>query len=81
MVTISNDEGSQFLAFSPDNKFLANDTTADEGKSYLVQLRDSRTGKLKRTFTGGGPLAFTPDGKTLIGMGGKSGKQVMFWPM
>jgi WD40 repeat protein len=61
------------LAFSPDNKILA---TAGLGQS--VRLWDSVTGNALRKLEdldaqsaeGVSPLAFTPDGKSLVGIGG-----------
>jgi WD40 repeat protein len=51
--------GVRTLAFSPDGSLLA---------SGYGDLWDVPSGRLLRTFPGGGPVAFSPNGKLLAGM-------------
>jgi RNA polymerase sigma factor (sigma-70 family) len=64
--------GIRFLAFAPDSRRVA--TANGEG---ALHLWEPSTGKLLRHWGLVGPLAFTPDGRTLI-CGGWSDGEVRF---
>ena len=61
-------DGAGTVAFSPDNKLLAND-----GNNGTILLWDPHTEKLKTTLTGHSEgvrsVTFSPDGKTLVSGG------------
>ncbi|HEV7892029.1 MAG TPA: PEGA domain-containing protein [Pyrinomonadaceae bacterium] len=74
-----------YMVFSPDNKLLA--TSSDD---ETVRLWDVETGRVKILNTstevlGMGPLAFSPDGKTLVGIADNIGDdedadlKIRFW--
>ncbi len=48
------------VAFSPDEKFVA-----ISGKDYITEVREVRSGRLLHSYSGGGPVAFSPDSKTM----------------
>lgn len=59
------EEFVHFMAFSPDNRLLATvGGSAKTEKSY-VRLWQVATGQEVQSFEGGGPVAFSPDGKCL----------------
>jgi RNA polymerase sigma factor (sigma-70 family) len=59
----------RFLVFAPDSKRVA--TASHEG---AVQVWEAATGKLLRRWEMFGPLAFTPDGRTLVRGGWQDGE-------
>ncbi len=50
----------KYVAFSPDEKLVA-----ISGKNYITEIREVRSGQLLHSYSGGGPVAFSPDSKTM----------------
>jgi eukaryotic-like serine/threonine-protein kinase len=71
--------GANGVAFSPDSKLLAS-----ASRDGTIVLRDLTTGQVHVRLIGAvGPVAFTPDGDTLVGgnkvIGGLNGNGIKLW--
>jgi WD40 repeat protein len=55
------------VAFSPDGTMVA---AASDGHGGGVWLWDAATGQARQTFAGGGPVVFSPDGRTFAAVSG-----------
>ena len=66
------------IAYSPDGTTLA---VAGGGGFYAsISLWDVASGNLTKTLEeGAGNIAYSPDGATIVGMGGSSGRTVRLW--